>query len=846
MKGIWTAIEYKKEVKDRRLSEGHPRKYHPVIYLWVRTEDLKRKRCKISNFKPYFFVPKNFHLVFDIIAKKELVSFDNVGVLWKVWTYTPDQVRQLRQILYNYYGEDRTFEADVPFVLRFLIDSKIRSSVEITPKGLQPIDEDLQIPLRIVYLDIEVLSDKPVHEGKLRKNDKIICISAFDSYERVYYTWYVRKNPVPIKSQKDWVLIRCSTVGEMLRRFVNYIVDRDPDVLTGYNIDFDLLCMRYEAKRRGVLKEFDKLSSLSDKGYGVGRPRTKKYRIRGVDLSKKTIKIPGRNIIDLLDLIRMISRKQLESYSLEYISKVFLKSGKTKLTWKGKPVSTNIVYLWKTNPSLVLEYNKRDVELCVDLDKENELISFLDELRKVVGVRLEDAFSTQRMIDVECLRRSKDPLPSKHEKVKDFRGAYVFPPKKGMHEWVVQLDYASLYPSIIRTFNIDQFSWLPIESEDCYKFTDPETGEVFRFRKEPRGLFPTILDDFIKLRMKYKELMKKEPEKAKVYDVKQNVYKTLANAVYGGLAYRSRQASRECAQAVTVMGKIMLHFAEEVAKSLGYEALYGDTDSIFIATNASSFEEAKKIGTMVEEEINRGLPEKLKEFGYEGEQIIRIKLEKIYRRIFFITKKRYFGYIVHEDGSLTKETKGLEIKRSDASAFAKQLQEKVLDMMMSGKSAEEIKKEVEQELNKYDTLPKEVIGVPSAVSKPLKAYAVNSIQKKAAELANRYLGTNYDYGSKPLRAYVYTENKPPTVLEEIDVIAFDNTITLPEWIKIDYPKMLEKTVRPKIEKLLESLGITWDSLNLKEELKIKRKRRRKKKSVTLDIFLGEKDAQKIS
>ena len=132
------------------------------------------------------------------------------------------------------------------------------------------------------------------------------------------------------------------------------------------------------------------------------------------------------------------------------------------------------------------------------------------------------------------------------------------------------------------------------------------------------------------------------------------------------------------------------------------------------------------------------------------------------------------------------------------------------------------------------------------MSKPLKAYTVNSIQKKAAELANRYLGTNYDYGSKPLRAYVFTENKPPTVLEEIDVIAFDNTITLPEWIKIDYPKMLEKTVRPKIEKLLESLGITWDSLNLKEELKIKRRRRRKKKSVTLDIFLGEKDAQKVS
>lgn len=886
-KGVWTAIKYKDEVVDQSLSETDPKKYRPTIYLWVRDTDLKRHRLAIKGFKPYFYtipaVKSDANYIFQMpeIEKYELVEFGN-RKLYRIYTYIPGFVPKIKRTIQAQFAQAAVREADVLFELRFLIDMGIRGAIDwYDESNPVPLEEDLNIPLRKIYIDTEVWSKRQVKPGRMRANEFIKCLTAYDSYEKIYYTWYLNEYDLKVQETDSWKIIWCRTVEEMMKGFLNYVKERDPDVITGYNVDFDLLNIRQEALRRGLHTEFNYLSALSDLGYSVGKVVTKKHRIRGVDWSREGLLLDGREVIDILDCIRMVARTQLRSYTLDYVVEVFLGKEEKKVTYQGKPIAPNIVKVWEEAPQVVLEYNKHDVELVVKLDEKNDLIGFLDQLRKTVGVRLEDAFSTQRMIDTEALRRRAFPLPSKFSNKKDekqsYKGAIVVNPVIGLHKWVVCLDYKSLYPSIIRTFNIDTDTYV-VDSKfipknaEVYKFSNLENTKSWIFLKKPRGLFPEMLDDFTALRDSLRKQIEieKDPEKKKLLDVKQEVIKVLSNAVYGAFGYRSRKHNLEVAEAITAFGQRMIRLAADIATELGMQVIYGDTDSIFVCTGKNNYGEAYNEGIRLQDEIMRRIPKFTYQFNVDEKNIFEIKLEKIYSKFFMAkgatgkaAKKRYCGQIILKDGKTKLDVKGFDIKRSDTSEFASTLQQKLIETVLTEKSKEELIEEIANELNTIDKLPFEKIAIPSAISKPLRGgYKKNPIQKRAAENANKYLGTHYEYGSKPLRLYiqvpsleeVYPRSHKKTEaerkelekeLKNLNVIAFDSSITLPEWIRVDYPRMLKLTVKPKIEKFLESLDITWEEVkqHLKPELQEKEKRKKKKEEpkTTLDLFFGGKE-----
>jgi len=882
-KGVWTTIKYKNEVFDPTLSETDPKKYRPTIYLWTRDTDLKRHRLVIKDFKPYFYViPAVKSEANEIFNSPEIEKWEEVDFngrkLYKIYTYIPGFVTKLRSLVTTRFAQAAAREADVLFELRFLIDKGIRGSLEWDEQGnIRPLSEDLNIPLRKVYIDIEIHADRQVEGGGMQKDEFIRCITAYDSYERVYYTWYFNEYDLKLSGDDSWKITWCRTIEEMLKSFLEYVRDRDPDVITGYNVDFDLLNIQQEALRQGLGKELSYLSALWDLGYVGLKKGTKKRRIRGVDWSHSGLLIDGREVIDILDCIRMISRSQLRSYTLDFVVKQFLDPNEGKITYQGKPVSSNIIKVWDESPMTVLQYNKHDVELVVKLDEKNELIGFLDQLRKTVGVRLDDAFSNQRMIDTEALRRRDFPLPSKFERKHEeeeetYKGALVIAPVPGLHKWVVCLDYKSLYPTIIRTFNIDTDTFISHEKllrkgAEYYEFTNLEGTKKWRFYKEPRGLFPQMLDDFTRMRDEYRKQLagEKDTEKKRLLDIKQEVVKVLSNAVYGAFGYRSRKHNLEVAEAVTAFGQRMIKFAGEVAEELGMKVIYGDTDSVFVATGANNYGEAYNAGLRLQDEIMRRIPRYIHQFNVSSKEkcLFEIKFEKVYSKFFIgaqkgkAVKKRYCGYVLEKDGSSHLDVKGFDIRRSDTSDFAVKLQRKLIETLLKGKEKEKVLEEIANELNRITEVPLEEIGVPSAITKPLTEYKSNAVQKRAAENANKYLNTKYKYGSKPLRLYIIppqpeqlypkmakrSEAERDALAEELkklDVIAFDQTIELPGWVKVDYKRMLALTVKPKIERFLEALEITWEEIQkyLKPELRVEKKRKRKE--LPLDVYFGGK------
>jgi len=401
--------------------------------------------------------------------------------------------------------------------------------------------------------------------------------------------------------------------------------------------------------------------------------------------------------------------------------------------------------------------------------------------------------STQKMIDLESLRRRKMPLPTKVKSVAKFKGAYVFEPISGVYEWIVQLDYSGLYPAIIRSFNIDPDTFKDksmIKYQDSYVIEDPEEDEngkhlTFVFKKKPMGLFPSMLEDWTERRNKKKELQRTAKTKLleELYHTQQDTFKTLSNAVYGTFGFRSRKSSFWCAQAVTTVGKIMLKFAADMTESLGYQVIYGDTDSIFVKINTPTLEEAIEKGKELRERIMIKIPEKLREMNYnKPTHLFNLSLAKIYSSYLLVTKKRYAGRVAYGRGKGYKEVKGLATKRSDTSLFAKETQGKLLDMLLNLESQEKVKEFLNKKIALFEKKPLWVVGVPSAISKRLKAYKVNSIQKKAAVNSNEFLGTHFNVGDKPKRVYIKLNNPPEDVVRKVEVISLKEVVKLQPWM----------------------------------------------------------------
>ena len=276
MKGIWTCIKYKNEVVNPDLPLSDPSGVRPTIYLWIRDTEGKRHRLRITGFRPYFYVSKEVKSkATSLLEAPEIEEIEEYeaefgGQKWpllKIYTYTPSQVRKLRKQFSELYGQGVVKEGDVLFELRYLIDKGIRGAVKWTsPEDIRPIKENLQIPLRRIYLDIEIYARRIIRQGMMSKKEYIQCISAYDNYEKVYYTWYYNLKDLGVKGDKNWKVIYCKSVQEMLIKFFEYVKERDPDVITGYNVDFDLLALRTEALRRNLGKYLDYLSALSDLG----------------------------------------------------------------------------------------------------------------------------------------------------------------------------------------------------------------------------------------------------------------------------------------------------------------------------------------------------------------------------------------------------------------------------------------------------------------------------------------------------------------------------------------------------------------------------------------------------
>jgi len=736
------------------------------------------------------------------------------------------------------------YEADILFPNRLLIDKDIRSGIRVPERRADdgsihvPHDEleacDVEATPRVQTFDIEV-EDR--HGFPEDGEEPIICLASHDSYRDEYILWVFEADDGegivpdhleaydPIEGDIDHEVRAFDTEEAMLEAFVDYIVETDPDVLTGWNFDdFDApyFLDRLE-ELEGAHHEYD---LDTDRLSRVGEVWRSNWG--GPD-------IKGRVVFDLLYGYQRMVFSELDSYRLDAVGEAELGVGKERY-------AGSIGDLWEDNPTRLLEYNLRDVELCVELDRQQEIVAFWDEVRTFVGCKLEDAPTPGDTVDMYVLHEAygRFALPSKgqQEAGEEYEGGAVFDPITGVKENVTVLDLKSLYPMCMVTINASPETKVDPETYDGDTHIAPSGTH---FRQEPDGVMREMITELLAEREEKKSLRNEhEPgtQAYEQYDRQQGAVKVIMNSLYGVSGWeRFRLYDKEAASAITATGREVIEFTEEASSEIGYEVAYGDTDSVMLELGPDvSTDEAIEQSFEIEEYVNGRYDDFALEELNADEHRFQIEFEKLYRRFFQAgTKKRYAGHIVWKEGKEVDDIDitGFEYKRSDIAPITKEVQHRVIEMIVREGDVDAVTEYVAGIIEDFQAgaVSLEEIAIPGGIGKRLDNYDTDTAHVRGAKYANEMLGTNFDRGSKPKRLYL--DRVDPAFFRRLedeegfdphkdliygafkrdpDVICFEYDDQIPEAFDIDYDTMLEKTLKGPIERILEALDMSWDEV----------------------------------
>jgi len=264
----------------------------------------------------------------------------------------------------------------------------------------------------------------------------------------------------------------------------------------------------------------------------------------------------------------------------------------------------------------------------------------------------------------ELENRSADVISNAIIKDKKFRGGLVVEPIEGIHFNVVVMDFASLYPSIIKIKNLSYETIRCIHS-DCKQNTITETNHWSCMKKN--GLTSSIIGSLRDLRVNYYKYLSKKSdvEEQKLYATVSQALKVILNASYGVMGAEIFPLYfLPAAEATTAIGRYTILETIKKCKKNSIYVLYGDTDSLFLKNPTN-----EQIKFVIESTKN--------------EHNVDLEIDKKYRYVALSKrKKNYFG--VTNDGKV--DVKGLTGKKSHTPLFIKNLFQELLKILAQIKS----------------------------------------------------------------------------------------------------------------------------------------------------------------
>lgn len=781
------------------LDEGN----QSVIRLFCKDEDGKTVVCLDYGFEPYFYVlakqgkegalKKRTEEIRSVRVKRaEIVERTLSGErkkLLKVFCFLSTDVQKARDIVKGWKDlvEDE-YEYSINFYRRYLIDNQIEGWIDvegseikrdykagriIKVKSIKSLKSDKVPELKLMSFDIETVDEN----GK-----QIIVMLSIksDGFEKVltyqndkHYGKYVEV----LKDEK-----------ELLERFVKIVNERDPDVILGFNSDeYDTQIIQKRAEELKV-------------DLTISRDFSKLKFARRAKIS--TARFKGVVHIDLFQFINTILSPQLQTevITLDAVSAELLNDNKIEIEYE------EILESWRKGRDLgkLAEYCLKDSDLTLRLGE--YILPQIYELSKLSGQLL---FDTSRMTYsqlVEWYLSKKAfemntiiPNQPKWEEIQNRRevapyvGGFVKEPIAGLHEDIAVMDFRSLYPSIIATFNISPETLNCVKCKERYEVP----GTRYWFCKGCKGFVSTVIKELIEKRAGIKkemESLKKGTEDYNKHNNEQFAVKTVANATYGYFGFSgSKWYCYECAESSAAFGRFYIKKVIDEATREGFIVIYADTDSMFVKSDGNLRQKVKSFL----EKMNKLLP-----------GMIELDLQGFYKRGIFIprgigpgtAKKKYA--LIDDKGVLT--VRGLEKVRRDWSNVAKNTQEKVLRLILEKKDVEGSVRYVKRIIKdlKGGKVPLKDLVVIEQLTKPLSEYkAVGPHVVAARKIKER--GRPIGEGMPIM--FIITKGKG-SISERSE--PFEDV----EAKQVDYDYYIEHQIIPATLRVLTVLGVTEEEL----------------------------------
>jgi len=325
-------------------------------------------------------------------------------------------------------------------------------------------------------------------------------------------------------------------------------------------------------------------------------------------------------------------------------------------------------------------------------------------------------------------------IPSKKREPEDFksaatllladRGGLIFNPPLGYHEEVAELDFVSMYPTIMVTHNVSPET---VNCRCCKNNKVPELGYSICEKRE--GIVPATLRAVVKKRAYYKAMKKKYKGKDEVlfrkYDRRQNALKWMLVSCFGYLGYKNARFGKiEAHESVNAFSRDAILMAKEIAEEHGFHLLHAIIDCVWIKKEGATEQEYEELARTISRRVG-----------------IDISLEGIYNWILFpaskmdpdiTTANRYVGWYHHNEIKI----RGIEARRRDTPKFIKTMQTAMLNRMSGAHNVEDVRGLVPDLL---EIVRNAVAVLRSGKANPMELVLCRHITKEADEYTNNSL-----------------------------------------------------------------------------------------------------------
>lgn len=779
-------VDYRTEWSGEDVGVLKDRSFYPMVRLWGVDEKGNSILVVDGTLIPYFYLlPKEgvnpwsiveaIHCVkedFPPLLKIEVLEkrfFGKPVEAVKVSFRNPDLVGKYVSTFSEIPGVQDHLEDDIRYSTRYLIDYRINPSGWLKVEG----EEIGKTYPGVDKVYVARATPEPVKALQIPKLKilafSIVCYSS-------------KGDPKPEHDPVVLVTVKTST-GERrhfkaedgddkptVEAFIDFMHSFNPDIIVGYGTnhrDWSYLVER--AKRLGVRLQVDRDNS---------EPHTSVYG---------HISVTGRGNIDLYDFTDDIT--QVKVKTLENVADYL---GVMKPAERTMVDEFDIPTYWEdpAKRPILLKWALENVESVMGIS--TVLLDFTFQLSNLVGLPVDNvgAAATGFRVESHLINQAfafNELIPRRLEQPYiPYKGAIVLEPKKGVHEGVAALDFKALYPNLMIAYNLSPDTYLEPGAPDPPTGTHiaPEIGH--RFVKEPEGFYKKALSRLIAARDEIRKALVKLPPTSleyRVLDARQRAVKIITNACYGYAGWvGARWYLKPVAEATAAWGRATILGALNLARALGLEVIYSDTDSIFI-----KYDEEKTRLFLAHVRENIGL---------------EIKPDEFYERVLFTeAKKKYAGLL--SDGRLN--IAGFEVARGDWTEASKNVQEKVLEILLKEKAPEKAVEYVRCFIRdlKDGRVPYRDLILWKTLTKPLGEYKVKTPHVEAARKLMKE-GWRLTLGDKV--GYVVTR-KPGKLYEKVE------PYILSSYENLDFDYYVKNQVVPAALRVLEQFDVTEEHLS---------------------------------